>query len=278
MRPRLPIIVIGAARSGTKWVRSILASCGAFRVVPYDVNHIWRHGQHWVPHDALDPVVGERRARTIRSLLDRAALPSTGATDLPILEKTVSNALRVPLVRRVFPEARFVEIVRDGREAIASTYEQWTRPGDRSYALRKALAFPLACWPYLLELSLRRAGLAHTKQTWGVRYPGIDEDLGRLSLPEVCALQWAWCIRGGRDLDDLPSSSCIRVRYEDLCRNELAVRRLAAWAGLPEDVVVSAWKRDTVVTERRFHRTFDESTRGRIAALVGKELEACAAE
>lgn len=162
-----PIIVIGAARSGTKWVRSLLASTGSFRVVPYDVNYIWRSGQHALPHDVLSPAIGDRQAARIRSLLDRVALPSPQGPGQPMLEKTVSNALRVPFVRRVFPGARFVEIVRDGREAIASTFEQWNRPMERSYGLRKALAVPPACWPYLIQLGLRSAGVARSSRSWG---------------------------------------------------------------------------------------------------------------
>ncbi len=271
-----PIIVIGAARSGTKWVRSLLASTGSFRVVPYDVNYIWRSGQHALPHDVLSPAIGDRQAARIRSLLDRVALPSPQGPGRPILEKTVSNALRVPFVRRVFPGARFVEIVRDGREAIASTFEQWNRPVERSYGLRKALAVPPACWPYLIQLGLRSAGVARSSRSWGVRYEGIDDDLVRRTLPEVCAIQWASCIRGGRDLLGLPESACIRIRYEELCRSERRVRDLAAWADLPEREVVDAWKRETVVPDRRYERTFDGAARERIAALVGGELAECA--
>ncbi|MFM1882504.1 MAG: hypothetical protein RJA05_913 [Planctomycetota bacterium] len=270
-----PIIVIGAARSGTKWVRSLLASTGTFRVVPYDVNYIWRSGQHALPHDVLSPEVDGQQISKIRSLLDRVALPSPQGPGQPMLEKTVSNALRVPFVRRVFPEARFVEIVRDGREAIASTFEQWGRPMERWYGLQKVLAVPPACWPYLIQLGLRRTGVARTSRSWGVRYEGIDDDLLRRTLPEVCAMQWASCIRGGRNLLGLPESTFIRIRYEELCRSERRVRDLATWAGLPERAVVDAWKRETVIPDRRYERTFDGAARERIEALVGSELAEC---
>ena len=50
-----PVIVIGAARSGTKVLRDLIASHPRFRAVPYDVNYLWRMGTESVPYDDRDP-------------------------------------------------------------------------------------------------------------------------------------------------------------------------------------------------------------------------------
>jgi hypothetical protein len=42
-----------------------------------------------------------------------------------VLEKTPKNALRVPFIDRVFPQAHFVYLYRDVRETLASMIEAW---------------------------------------------------------------------------------------------------------------------------------------------------------
>ena len=54
MTDAAPIILIGAARSGTKFLRDVLASAVGVKSVPYDVNYIWRHGSPNYGHDVLD--------------------------------------------------------------------------------------------------------------------------------------------------------------------------------------------------------------------------------
>ena len=43
-----------------------------------------------------------------------------------MLEKTPKNALRLPFLARVFPEARFIYLHRDPRRVLASMMEAWT--------------------------------------------------------------------------------------------------------------------------------------------------------
>ena len=49
------IIIIGAARSGTKILRDVLAEASGVGCVPYDIGFVWRYGNQRVPHDVLDP-------------------------------------------------------------------------------------------------------------------------------------------------------------------------------------------------------------------------------
>ena len=47
------VIIIGAARSGTKYLRDVLATAPNAARVPYDINYIWRYGSESHPDDAL---------------------------------------------------------------------------------------------------------------------------------------------------------------------------------------------------------------------------------
>jgi hypothetical protein len=50
-----PIFLVGAARSGTKFLRDILVAGQGTAAVPYDLNYIWRYRVADVSHDILDP-------------------------------------------------------------------------------------------------------------------------------------------------------------------------------------------------------------------------------
>jgi hypothetical protein len=47
------VFVIGAARSGTKFLRDVIGASPYAAVVPYDVNYVWRGGNEGFPDDAL---------------------------------------------------------------------------------------------------------------------------------------------------------------------------------------------------------------------------------
>ena len=53
--PYRPIILLGAARSGTKLLRDVIATHPNIGKVPYDINYIWRLGNEFIPHDELEP-------------------------------------------------------------------------------------------------------------------------------------------------------------------------------------------------------------------------------
>lgn len=119
--PIRPIVLIGAARSGTKFLRSLLAAGAETVAVPYDINYVWRYGNERHPDDALGSELATREIqRYIRATLPRLAVRTRGQSASLLVEKTVGNSLRVDFVRKVLPEARFIHIVRDGRDVVES--------------------------------------------------------------------------------------------------------------------------------------------------------------
>ena len=232
------IFLIGAARSGTKVLRDVLGEAAQVGVVPYDVNFVWKYGHQRVPHDALDPTtVQERQRRFVSSYLDRYAAGSPPV----VIEKTVGNSLRVPFLHAMFPDAAFVHLVRDGVDAVESTRRQWQTPPDRRYLARKLRHFPPRLLP-TYGVSFARAQLPSRDgrqlrvRSWGVRYPGIDDDVRREPLLTVCARQWRASVEGALAAFDQLSVPVVDVRYEQLVADpsgELA--RLLEALGLPAD-------------------------------------------
>lgn len=213
-----PVFIIGAARSGTKLLRDQIARHPAVARVPYDVNYIWRFGNEKVPHDELTPeMLTPQICQRIRS---RIAEFSEGK---PVLvEKTVSNCLRIPFVQAVFPEARFIHLVRHPLDVIESSYRQWTAKPDFRYIFAKLRSFPFTesfgygvsyAFTTLRKLILREPAKAGT---CGPRYAGIDIDVLRQDLLNVCAIQWVRCVTSAlRDFEHVDSNRLLTVRYED---------------------------------------------------------------
>lgn len=231
-----PLILIGAARSGTKLVRDLIAAHPAVDRVPYDINYIWRLGNEHLPHDELSPelLTPQIRQRILRGFTRYSSWAPF------LIEKTVSNCLRVAYVHAVFPEARFIHLVRDGRDVIESVYRQWIAPPDWRYILEKAKSFPLTeAFGYALyyaRYTCRKLVTPDKKKsgTWGPRYAGIDEDLASKDLLEVCAIQWARSVeRALSDLSSLPIEQVLSIRYEDFVRNPCSyLEMIAQFAGI----------------------------------------------
>jgi hypothetical protein len=229
------VVIIGAARSGTKILRDALAEATGAGMVPYDIGYVWRAGNEDRPDDVINPdQLSPRSRRFICHFVDRYAVGDPAA----VIEKTVGNTLRVPLVAEVFPDATFVHLVRDGVDVIESTRRQWTAPTDSRYLLRKLRHFPIRLAPsyglkYARSLAHRRTEVERRVGSWGPRYPGIDDDLTQCDLLTVCARQWREAVsRAAADLARLPVAA-IEVRYEQFVNDpSAALGTIADFAGL----------------------------------------------
>lgn len=238
-----PIILIGAARSGTKFLRDVLAAQPGICAVPYDVNYVWRFGIARDMDDALDPAaLTDAKRAFIRRQLGRLSGAGPGQA---MLEKTVSNTLRVPFVDAVYPDARYIHLVRDGRDVTESAIRQWTAPPDWPALVRKLRGLPLANIGYLGWFTAnfvrgRRSGRGGGR-VWGPRFPGSDTMVATLSLPEICATQWVQSVTRARaDLAALPGSAerVHTIRYEDLVADPAALAALVAWLGIEDGTAV----------------------------------------
>lgn len=229
------VILIGAARSGTKILRDSLALATAAGAVPYDVGFVWRVGAPSAEHDVLDPAsLTQRDRKFIIEYIDRYARGEPPA----VIEKTVGNTLRVPFVAAALPRATFVHLIRNGIDVAESAMRQWRNPPEYRYLATKFKHFPLRLVPtygfrYAQSLMHRRTGGEGRVETWGPRYPGIDADLFTTDLLTVCARQWRESVN--RASRDFASSGLrvIEVRYEDLVvepQGQLA--RIADFCGL----------------------------------------------
>lgn len=217
------LIILGAGRSGTNALRDALTNLDGVETWPCDeINPIWRHGNLRWPTDEIPP---ERATLKVQRFIRNAFIKQWQATGKPemLVEKTCANSLRVPFIAKVFPEAVFLHIVRDGRDVVPSAKRRWQGRMEMPslpYFIAKARYVPLMDLPFYgtrflgtrIRLLLK---LQERLRRWGPIHDGIfDGPMDDLDL--VCARQWAACVIKTSDaLDEIPASRAITLGYEN---------------------------------------------------------------
>lgn len=233
-----PVIILGAGRSGTNMLRDVLVQFPGFGTWPCDeINYIWRHGNVREPTDEL--TVEHARPEVVRYIRGAFRDIAKAQRAEVVVEKTCANTLRVPFVDAVLPKARFIHIVRDGYDVVASAMKRWTAGLDVAYVARKARYVPFSDVPfyamrYLSDRLHRFRSHERRLRAWGPRFQGMQEALKTRSLPEVCALQWSACVeKATTDLAALDPNRVFTVRYEAFVQDpEAHVEAIAAFLGL----------------------------------------------
>ncbi|GGD30030.1 sulfotransferase family protein [Sinisalibacter lacisalsi] len=260
-----PIFLIGAARSGTKFLRDVLASGSGTAAVPYDVNYVWRYGAEGAESDILDPaMLTDKRKRFIRNSLQ--TLSKARPEDI-LIEKTVASTLRVPFIEAVFPGARYIHLIRDGREVAESAMRQWHAPPNWSALSRKVRELPIQNLGYVAWygwnlvqglLSGRKGG-----KVWGPRFPGIDTMAKEGPLSRVCAQQWLESYsRASADLCGIANAETrvFTTRYEDLIRDETALSTLLNRLDLPDkDTILANFRKKLRPNEPQMWRKLPQA-------------------
>ena len=276
-----PVIIIGAARSGTNMLRDILARLPGFGTWPCDeINYVWRHGHRAHPSDELTPEDAEPRVRSfIRRQFRRIGAARHAST---IVEKTCANSLRVGFVDAVFPEARFVFIYRDGRDVVASALKRWRAPFEPAYVLAKARYVPLSDVPYYASrYAVSRVYRLFSREkrlkSWGPRFVGMEKALAEYSLPEVAAMQWSRSVERSLDaFEKLDPQRVIRAAYEDVVsRPGEEVSRILDFLNtqIPAEKIRELTSGLSADSVGRWEKDLDDMTKAQIAPIVAPMLK-----
>ncbi|MBZ6377438.1 hypothetical protein B5C34_04935 [Pacificimonas flava] len=237
----VPLIIIGAGRSGTNILRDTLCRLDGFATWDCDeINPIWRHGNLSVAHDEFGPTEARPAVRNFIREQFRKAWRRLGRPRY-LVEKTCANSLRVPFVDAVLPEARYVFIYRDGVDVVASAQKRWRGEMEVEslpYYWAKARNTPLRDLPvYAYRFIATRVsmllGRSQHLSSWGPRFKGMDRLAAAATLDELCAHQWSKCVERSADaFAEMPPEKLVRIRYESLVEDpDAAVSKILDFLG-----------------------------------------------
>lgn len=172
--------------------------------------------------DAIGPEpAGRLRALISAGLHDRAGEPPPeDATELRLLDATPENALRIPFLNGVFPQAIFIYVYRDPRESLAGMLEGWQ--SGRHITCPELPGWEGPPWSYPLTPEWRALSAA--------------------SLAEICVAQWTMTMRIMlADLERLPPERRCAVDFNSLRADPKAeLQRLCELTGLEWDEAMGA--------------------------------------
>lgn len=185
-----------------------------------------RAGTDYDPHAAAAAFVDE--------LFGHAARRSGAAR---WCEKTPANLVRAGELQRLFPELRFVHIVRDGRDVVASILARGFWPID-----------------------------------WGL-LDGAGASAPNEVTADAAARYWARAMRRGREeLERLPAGSCVVVRLEDLVADTAGtLAEVCDFLGEPfDDALLDGRIRSDSIG--RWRRDLDRAQADVVERIAGDEL------
>jgi len=164
-----------------------------------------------------------------------------------VVDKSPRNSLRVPFIRRIFPEARYIYIIRDGRDVTLSINKEWIRRRQivqgtdavnkydygRVYGVLKewlhrqpSLAYRIrALWfethGHVMNKSLHLNLMRWNGRVgWGPRFRNWQDVLAKTSLLQFNAYQWSKCIENiQHNWKALAREKKLMIRYEDLLKD-----------------------------------------------------------
>jgi hypothetical protein len=215
-----PVFILGAARSGTTMLGEILSLHPdvAYWLEP---KYIWRYGNAGSTDDHRGAAQADKNTREyIRKKFYRFLRSENKSR---FIEKTPSNVFRIAFIDKVFPEALFIYIERDGRDVCLSAEKKWTSRPSRSALYRRMTRFeiPFRDLPAYSIAFVRdvigRIVAPKKGYIWGPQFKGIQAYRRQHSVLECCAKQWLESLESAESaLSRISDSRVLRIRYEDL--------------------------------------------------------------
>ncbi|MGH8050093.1 MAG: sulfotransferase family protein [Arenimonas sp.] len=219
-----PLIIVSSPRSGSTMFFEALANCPDLYTIGGESHHAIEsieslnpssrnYDSNVLTENDCSPVV----ANMLVDNFYQNSRKHDGSRPAPmesirLLEKTPKNALRIPFVRKLFPDASFIYLYRDPRHVISSMIDAWQSGRFQTYP-------QLPGW---------------TGQPWSLLLvPGWRSLIGK-PLHHIVAYQWATTSRLLLDaLESIDPANVEKVRYETfVLHSQTEINRLCQIFGL----------------------------------------------
>ena len=213
-----PIFVVGVGHSGNGFLTTAL--CKSSELLRWEENNRTCMEGNVFKKD--DRRTAKELDKGTKKAIENAFINYLKTSDKArICEKTPNNCLRIPFILGVFPDAKIIHIIRDGRAVQCSTQREYTR---RPYSIKSELKVKLKgipFWKYYVFLPrlpiVLKQKLRMPIKYWGGRVPGWQEWVQKYSKNVVIAKQWVETIKiATSDGRNVSSENYLEIRYEDL--------------------------------------------------------------
>lgn len=218
-----PIILIGTHRSGTSWLFNDVFSRHPDLACWKEPRYVWEWGNNFKLDDVL--TANDARQEVIEHIRTRFAKFVKVQAKKRLFEKSPSNCLRLTFINKVYPRAKIIHVIRDGRAVFASSSQIIEKGYYRQEVLSRRLlemiretptwAIP-AYIPSIFEIGISKLFNRKLKY-WGTRPSGWRDWLDSDSPNVVLAKQWSETIN--QSVDDaqiINHDFYYRFYYEDL--------------------------------------------------------------
>jgi len=182
-----PIFIVGAPRTGTSILGRIMSSHPALSY-SNEPRFVWRYGNDRKSDVLQADSLNANIEQHIRKHFSNVVESGTGKR---LLEKHPSNSLRMQFVHKIFPDAQFVHIKRDGQGVSYERIDSGQNILVQRLGEMAARQLPF----YSMEILQRLVpGELLGSPHWGPRLPGMKQLVKELPLLSICALQWRACV------------------------------------------------------------------------------------
>jgi len=233
------VFIVGSPRSGTTLLENILG-CHPQIAEWYEPYYVWERYLSCHENDILQPRDPTEKAK--RFIRNEYKIFGEKSKKNLVLDKTPTHVFNLPIIHAVFPDARWIHIVRDGRDVTLSIRKEWDK---RKQVVEKKDFFGLFSVAYAMLkrqpfLRYKRMAFFHEmranasinplrylnksrwdgKTGWGPRFEGWKEYLQRHSVLQFNAMQWVKSIEATQQgLSILPHEQFVEIRYENLIQD-----------------------------------------------------------
>ncbi len=172
-----------------------------------------------------------------------------------IIDKTPPNCFRVEYLAKLYPDAKFIYITRDGLDNTSSLMNAWRSKQKFQFRYRK----------YLEEYLKPLEGVQGSRSAKYFNIQGYQSDVWKFAMPpgweayrdktlaEVCAFQWLKTHEYAlNSLSKLPSERVIRFKFEDLMAEpHHSIEKLCSFLDIE-----FTWNMQKIVNEMPLVNTF----------------------
>ena len=230
----LPTIffVSGGHKSGTSWLSWMLGShpevlCeGAGRFVgwAHSVDAWFNEGRfrnwanyptvqdRWMRNVDVDQAIRDAKRAMIESILRRKVEPHHRAVG----DKTPMFYCRaIERLYELFPDAKFINVIRDGRDVAVSHLFHILRRNETEY--------------------FENEHEAESRRRFHIDGEGAAISLFSRKSLRLVALNWVESMRGGQRAKELFGSNYLEIRYEDMLLDAMVIRKAFRLLGVSDD-------------------------------------------